>query len=62
MDFPMSVKILLARILQSELTARGVNTLDASDYEQIAERLVEQLNDIELSLSARHFTSKHDPE
>ncbi|WP_201266270.1 hypothetical protein [Bradyrhizobium japonicum] len=54
----MSVKLLLAEILQNELTARGVDTLAPSDYEQIAERLVEQVRDIELSLSARSVTGK----
>lgn len=58
----MSVKILLAKIIQSELTARGVDTLAPSDYEQIAERLVEQVNDIELSLSARSVTGKPESE
>lgn len=58
----MSVKVLLARILQSELAARDADILAPSDYEQIAERLVEQVNDIELSLSARSVTSKPESE
>lgn len=57
----MSVKVLLAEILRNELTARGVNSLAPSDYDQIVERLVEQLTELELSLAAREITDKNEP-
>lgn len=57
----MSVKVLLAEILRNELTARGVNSLGPSDYDQIVERLVEQLTELELSLAAREITDKNAP-
>lgn len=57
----MSVKVLLAEMLRSELTARGVNSLDPSDYDQIVERLIEQLTELELSLAAREITDKTEP-
>lgn len=57
----MGVKVLLAEILRNELTARGVNSLAPSDYDQIVERLVEQLTELELSLAARQITDKNEP-
>lgn len=39
----MTVKVILAEILRNELTARGVNSLAPTDYEQIVERLIERL-------------------
>ncbi|MGL3104846.1 hypothetical protein [Bradyrhizobium sp. BR 1432] len=58
----MSVKLLLARIHQDELAARGADVLAPTDYEQIVERLVEQINDIELSLSAQKVTGRPESE
>lgn len=57
----MSVKILLAEMLRNELTARGVNSLAPSDYDEIIERLIEQLTELELSLTAREITDKNEP-
>ncbi|MGY8677120.1 hypothetical protein Q2941_04810 [Bradyrhizobium sp. UFLA05-153] len=48
----MNVKAVMARILEAELLARGV-TLGPSDCEQIVERMVEQIGELELKLSAR---------
>ncbi|MGK7062671.1 hypothetical protein AB4853_40035 [Bradyrhizobium sp. 1050_B9_N1_2] len=53
---------MLAKLLESELAARGVKSLAASDCEQIVERLVEQINDIELGFAARNVTGKPEPE
>ncbi len=54
----MSVKILLAKILQDELAARGVEMLGPSDCEEIAERLVEQITELELQWAARDIANK----
>ena len=44
----MSVKALMATILQNELTSRCVNSLTLSNYEAIVEQLLEQPNGISL--------------
>ncbi|MBR0719658.1 hypothetical protein [Bradyrhizobium liaoningense] len=54
----MSVKAIMATILQKELALRGVHSLTPSDYEEIAEKLVEQLRELELQLAAREITEK----
>lgn len=51
----------MAEILRNELIARGVNSLAPSEYDQIVERLVEQLTELELSLAAREITDKNEP-
>ncbi|SFJ59160.1 hypothetical protein [Bradyrhizobium sp. Gha] len=45
----MSVKAMMAAILQDQMIARGVNSLSPSDYEQIVELLIEQIRKLELS-------------
>ena len=57
----MSVKAMMATILQNQLTLRGVHSLTPSDYEQIVERLIEHLRELELSLAAREVTDKQEP-
>jgi hypothetical protein len=57
----MSVKPLMATILQNQLTSRGVQSLTPSDYEEIVELLIEQLRELELSLAAREITDKQKP-
>ncbi|WP_187434657.1 hypothetical protein [Bradyrhizobium cytisi] len=57
----MSVKAMMATILQDQMTLRGVSSLSPSDYEDIVELLVEQLRELELSLAARELTDKHEP-
>src|SRR4051812_42690396 len=54
----MSVKALMAAILQDQMTVRGVNSLSPSDYEEIVELLIEQLRELELSLAARELADK----
>ncbi|QHP69823.1 hypothetical protein EI171_22520 [Bradyrhizobium sp. LCT2] len=56
----MSVKAMMATILQDQMTLRGVNSLSPSDYEQIVELLIEQLRELELSLAAREVTDKRE--
>ena len=56
----MSVKAMMATILQNQLTSRGVHSLTPSDYEEIVEPLIEQLRELELSLAARELTDKHE--
>jgi hypothetical protein len=58
----MSVKAMMATILQDQMTLRGVSSLSPSDYEDIVELLVEQLRELELSLAARELTDKHEPQ
>lgn len=57
----MSVKAIMANILQGQMRLRGVNSLSSSDYEQIVELLIEQIRELELSLAAREITEKHEP-
>ncbi|WP_271586811.1 hypothetical protein [Bradyrhizobium sp. CCBAU 53415] len=54
----MSVKALMATILQDELASLGVRSLTPSDYEAIVEQLLEQFNELELNLAARELTGK----
>ena len=58
----MSVKGMMAAILQDQMRLRGVNSLSPSDYEQIVELLVEQLRELDLSLAAREISEKHEPQ
>ncbi|MHC2284038.1 hypothetical protein ACVME8_010708 [Bradyrhizobium diazoefficiens] len=58
----MSVKAMMATVLQGQMTLRGVNSLSPSDYEQIVELLIERLRELELSLAARELTDKHEPQ
>ncbi|MGY8668835.1 hypothetical protein Q3C01_41625 [Bradyrhizobium sp. UFLA05-109] len=46
----MNVKAVMAKILQAELLARGVDSLAPSDYEEIVERMVEQISELDLKL------------
>lgn len=55
----MSVKAMMAAILQDQLTMRGVHSLAPSDYDEIVELLIEQLRELELALAAREITDKH---
>lgn len=57
----MSVKAMMATILQDQMTSRGINTLSRSDYEEIVEHLVEQLRQLELSLAARELAGRQEP-
>jgi hypothetical protein len=57
---PMSVKAMMATILQNQLTSRGVHSLTPSDCEEIVELLIEQLRELELSLAARELTDKYE--
>jgi hypothetical protein len=52
---------MMAAILQNQMTLRGVHSLTPSDYEEIVERLIEQLTELELKLGARKITQKHEP-
>ncbi|WP_377829523.1 hypothetical protein ACFKHW_07110 [Bradyrhizobium lupini] len=58
----MSVKVMIATILQNQLALRGVHSLAPSDYDEIVEQLVEQLRELELSLAARELAGKSEPE
>jgi hypothetical protein len=57
----MSVKAMMAAILQNQLTSRGVHSLAPSDCEDIVEVLIEQLRELELNLAAREITDDHEP-
>ncbi|MGY4434533.1 hypothetical protein ACVWWO_007010 [Bradyrhizobium sp. F1.13.1] len=54
----MSVKAMMAMILQNQPALRGVHSLKASDYDQIVELLIEQLRELELSLAVREIADK----
>ncbi|MBR0868486.1 hypothetical protein JQ614_44705 [Bradyrhizobium diazoefficiens] len=56
----MSVKAMMATILQDQLTSRGIRSLSPSDHEEIVELLIEQLRQLEFELAARELR-KHDP-
>lgn len=56
----MSVKAMMATILQDQMKLRGVHLLTPSDYE-IVDLLVEQLRELELGLAAREVTEGHEP-
>ncbi|MCK1726383.1 MULTISPECIES: hypothetical protein [unclassified Bradyrhizobium] len=57
----MSVKAMIAAILQNELASRGVHSLTPSDCEEIVEHLVEKLTELELSLAAREVANNQEP-
>ena len=57
----MSVKAMMATILQNQLALRGVHSLTPSDCEEIVEQLVEQLRELALSLAARELAGKQEP-
>ncbi|WP_198028341.1 hypothetical protein [Bradyrhizobium sp. WSM1743] len=57
----MSVKAMMATILENQLALRGVHSLTPSDYEEIVEHLLEQLRELELSLAAREFDGRQEP-
>ncbi|MCK1417443.1 MULTISPECIES: hypothetical protein [unclassified Bradyrhizobium] len=57
----MSVKATMATILQNQLTLHGVHSPTPSDCEQIVDRLIVQLRELELSLAARELAEKQEP-
>ncbi|QIO33805.1 hypothetical protein [Bradyrhizobium sp. 1(2017)] len=57
----MSVKAMMATILQNQLTLRGVHSLTPSDYHEIVELLIEQLRELELNLAARETADNGEP-
>ena len=56
----MSVKAMMATILQNQLTLRGVHSLTSTDYNEIVELLIEQLRELELNLAAREIADNHE--
>lgn len=57
----MSVKAIMAAILQDQMTMRGVHSLAPSDYEEIVKLLIEQLRELELNFAAREIADKRQP-
>ncbi|WP_187435783.1 hypothetical protein [Bradyrhizobium hipponense] len=57
----MSVKAMMATILQNQLTSRGVHSLTHSDCEEIVGQLIEKLTELELSLAVREVADKQEP-
>ncbi|MBJ6930652.1 hypothetical protein JG641_18925, partial [Vibrio cholerae] len=49
----MSALSVLAMILEAELTARGIDDLTPSDYNEIAQRLVLKITELDRVLAAR---------
>jgi len=60
-EVPMSVKAMMATILQNQLTLRGVHFLTPSDCEEIVEQLIEHLRELELNLAAREIADNPEP-
>lgn len=54
----MSVKAVMATILQNELALRGVHSLTPSDCDEIIKQLIEQRRELELNLAARELAGK----
>lgn len=54
----MSVKAVMATILQNELALRGVHSLTPSDCDEIIKQLIEQRRELELKLAARELAGK----
>jgi hypothetical protein len=52
----MGVRSMMATILKRELETRGIRSLRADECEEIIQRLLEQLTDLELSLPAREIS------
>jgi hypothetical protein len=52
----MGVRSMMATILKRELETRGIRSLRADECEEIIQRLLEQLADLELSLPAREIS------
>lgn len=57
----MSVKAMMATILQKQMALRGVQSLTPTDYDEIVKELVEQLRELELGLAARELADKQKP-
>ena len=57
----MSVKAMMATILQNQLTSRGVHSLTPFDCEEIVEQLIEHLRELELNLAAREIADNPEP-
>jgi hypothetical protein len=51
----MSVKAVMATILQDQMTSRGISSLSRSAYEEIVELLIEQLRELEFGLARREI-------
>ncbi|GLR87474.1 hypothetical protein [Bradyrhizobium iriomotense] len=54
----MSVKAMMAAILQNQMMLRGVHSLTPTDYEEIVELMIERLKELDLHLAAREKTGK----
>jgi hypothetical protein len=52
----MGVRSMMATILKRELETRGIRLLRADECQEIIQRLLEQLADLELSLPAREIS------
>jgi hypothetical protein len=61
MESLMSVRVILSTVLQAELEARGVESLASSDYQEIVDRMVEQIMNFELALAAKEIIDRHKP-
>lgn len=50
----MSIQVIMAAMLERELTARGVQSLGHSDYMEIVENLIVRLKELDHELAARN--------
>ena len=58
----MSVKAVVARLLNDELASIGIRTLTTHEAETIANRIFERITDLELELAARDMSITHRPD
>jgi hypothetical protein len=57
----MSVKAMMATILQNQLMLRGLHSLTHLDCEEIVEQLIEHLRELELNLAQREIAHDREP-
>jgi hypothetical protein len=50
----VSIQVIMAAMLERELTARGVQSLGHSDYMEIVENLIVRLKELDHELAARN--------
>jgi hypothetical protein len=60
-EVPVSVKAMMATILQNQPMLRGVHSLTPSNCEEIIELLIEQFRELELNLAAREIADNGEP-
>ncbi|MCK1480681.1 hypothetical protein IVB27_39670 [Bradyrhizobium sp. 197] len=55
----MSIKVVMAAMLERELVARGVQSLGYSDCVEIVEKVLQRLIELDRQLISRSFDRQH---